>query len=93
MSTRGDVTKIQYGKPDNERINIKHLQVVYRVRCDIFPDPRTEIEDAKDREDYEQAKAAELARKEEERKQKEIDEQLRREEKKRRMEKLEEAAA
>lgn len=68
MSVRGAVDKIQYGKPDNERINIKHLQLAFRLKCDIHPDPRTEIEDAKDREDYEAAKNAELQRKEEERK-------------------------
>ena len=53
VSTRGRVDQIAYGKPDNERINIKHLSLIYRIRCDIYPDPRTEIEDAKDREDYE----------------------------------------
>jgi hypothetical protein len=93
VSTRGAVDKIPYGKPNQERIDIRHLTLAYRIKCDIMPDPRTEIEDAKDREDYEQAKSAELARKEEERKQKEVDEQLRREEKKRRMENLENAAA
>lgn len=59
VSTRGNFDKIAYGKPDNERINVKHLQLAYRLKCDIYPDPRTEIEDAKDREDYEAAKAAE----------------------------------
>jgi hypothetical protein len=44
------------------------LTLAYRIKCDIFPDPRTEIEDAKDREEYEAAKSAEMARKEEERK-------------------------
>ena len=57
VSVRGNVDKIAYGKPDNERINIKHLSLAYRMKCDIYPDPRTEIEDAKDREDYEAAKA------------------------------------
>ena len=91
VSTRGRVDQIAYGKPDNERINIKHLTLAYRIPCHIYPDPRTEIEDAKDREEYEMAKAAEFARKEEERKQKEVDEQMRKEEKINRMKKLEEA--
>jgi len=93
VSTRGKVDAIPYGKPSNDRVKVKDLMLCFRLRCDIFPDPRTEIEDAKDREEYENARAADVARKEEERKQKEIDEQMRREEKKRRMEKLEQVAA
>jgi len=74
ISVRGSADKIAYGKPDNERINVKHLSLAFRLKMDIYPDPRTEIEDAKDREEYENAKAAEVSRKEEERKQQEIDE-------------------
>jgi hypothetical protein len=50
------------------------LSLAYRIPCHIHPDPRTEIEDAKDREEYEMAKAVEIARKEEERKQKDVEE-------------------
>jgi hypothetical protein len=69
----GDHLKIKYGVPDSERIKVDALHLVHRQKLDIFPDPRTEIEDAKDREDYEQEKAAAAARREEERAQKETE--------------------
>ena len=74
VSTRGKVDQIPYGKPSNDRVKVKDLHLCFRIKCDIYPDPRTEIEDAKDREEYENARAADVARKEEERKQKDIDE-------------------
>ena len=62
VRTGGDPTKIKYGVPDNERIDVRHLKLTHRQKMDIFPDPRTEIEDAKDREDYEAERAAAQAR-------------------------------
>ena len=51
VRTSGNAANIKYGVADNEKINFQHLKLVYRIAMDIFPDPRIEIEDAKDQED------------------------------------------
>lgn len=89
----GNIGAIKYGVPDNERIKVDSLSLVHRQKLDVFPDPRTEIEDAKDREDYEIEKAAAAARREEDRQQKEAEDQVRREAKRKAMEALENRGA
>ena len=52
LRDKGDVNNIKYGVPDNERIKVEHLALVYRIKCENVPDPRTEVEDARDLEMY-----------------------------------------
>jgi len=52
LRDKGDVNNIKYGVPDNERIKVEHLALVYRIKCENVPDPRTEVEDAHDLEMY-----------------------------------------
>jgi len=85
----GNVSGIKYGVADAERIKVDSLSLVHRQKLDIYPDPRTEIEDAKDREDYEVEKAQAAARREQERQAKDAEDMVRREAKKKAMEALE----
>ena len=39
------IDKIQYSVANNERINVGHLEIAYRLPMEYMPDPRTVIED------------------------------------------------
>jgi hypothetical protein len=43
---RKQVQSIEYGQPSNERINVQHLEIAFRLPMEYIPDPRTVIEDA-----------------------------------------------
>ena len=74
------VDNIRYGEPDNERIQFGVLKCAYRMPMDIYPDPRIQIEDAHDKQAFEDMQSKAAAAKEEERLRKEAADALRRQE-------------
>jgi hypothetical protein len=48
--TRKKPESIPYGQETNERLNVNHLELVYRMYMEYYPDPRAIIEDARDKE-------------------------------------------
>jgi len=62
----GKADKIPYGGAE-ERFKFADLKLVYRMALDIYPDPRMQIEDAKDDEDMIRMKSEQNAIKEQER--------------------------
>lgn len=69
-SGRADNIRYGPGTPE-DRFAFKDLKLVYRMALDIFPDPRIQIEDAKDGEDQIRRKNEQDAMREQERIQKE----------------------
>jgi hypothetical protein len=58
----GKADNIRYGPgTPEERFAFKDLKLVYRMALDIYPDPRIQIEDAKDGEEMERIKSEQEA--------------------------------
>lgn len=75
------IDKIQYSVASQERINIAHLELAFRVPMEFVPDPRTVIEDAHDREKEERDLAERRKREQEEKLVREAQKLVRQEEK------------
>jgi len=54
---------LYFSVPNNERINVAHLELAMRLPMEYIPDPRTVIEDAQDKE-KEERDAAERRKRE-----------------------------
>ncbi len=61
------IDKIKYGDEAdlNERIQVQHLQLAYRLPLEVLPDPRVVIEDEKDFVKLEKQQALLIKKKEE----------------------------